>query len=242
MKRIAEAAWLQAAVYLKTGRAVMPGLALLVFLVTFYSIGPADIVSSSALTALALFLCMTWAGISFSREEEPVISQMVQLKLGSFARETISRALLLLAAVFLASVLSAAWPLIKNAVSGGTFFTREITAPDIGGMVLLLVSASLAGGAYGGLFHSRIFRDTRLAWLLALFGCLAGVFSGVIQRGIPAFAFLSPLFPPIYGLITRFEGAVFFERTVLLKTSAACWIFASAAFSVKILLLRRVRY
>ncbi len=242
MKRIADAARLQAAVYLKTGRAVMPGLALLVFLVTFYSVGPADLVSSTALTALALFLCMTWAGISFARGEEPVISQLVQLKLGSLLRETASRALVLLAAALVASAFSAAWPLTKNAVSGGTFFIRDVNARDIVGMLLLLVSSSLAGGAYGGLFHSRIVGDTRLAWLLALLGCLAGVFSGVIIRGIPVFAYLSPLFPPVYSLITRFDGSVTFEAAELTKAVAACWIYAAAAFSVKILLLRRIRY
>lgn len=242
MKRIAEAARLQAVIYLKTGRAVMPGLMLLVYLLTFYSIGPADIVSSTVLTALALFLCLTWAGLSFSRVEEPVISQLLQLKLDSHARETASRGLLLSAASLAASLVSAAWPLLKNAVSGGRFITRGITAADIGAMMLLYFSASLAGGAFGGLFHPRIFRDTRLAWLLALGGCLVGVFSGVIFRDIPVFSFLSPLFPPVYGLITRFDGAVFFGQAVLLETAAVCWAYAAAAFLLKVLLLRHIRF
>ncbi|HSK67953.1 MAG TPA: hypothetical protein VLA21_01695, partial [Candidatus Limnocylindria bacterium] len=155
MKRIAEAARLQAAVYLKTGRAVLPGLALLTYLVTFYSIGPVDIVSSSVLTALALLLCMAWAGISFARAEEPVISQLIQLKLRSHLGETAARALLLVAACAAASVLAVAWPLAKNAVSGGAFFTRPVTTADVWEMLLLFFSASLAGGAFGSLFHPR---------------------------------------------------------------------------------------
>lgn len=54
MKRAGEAARLQAAIYLKTGRVLMPGLALLIYLVTFYSVGPVDIVNSSVMTALIL--------------------------------------------------------------------------------------------------------------------------------------------------------------------------------------------
>ncbi len=242
MKRIAEAASLQAAVYLKTGRVVMPALALLVYLVTFYSIGPADVVSSSVLTALALSLVTAWAGLSFSRSEETVVSQLVQLKLGSQARETAARALLLLCAGAAASAVSFAWPALKNAAGGGTFFTRDITPGDAGAAAALFLSASVMGGAYGALFHPRLFRDTRAAWLIALAGCLAGVFSGVVIRDIPAFARVSPLFPPMYGLITRFDGMAAFEPAALARTIVECWAYAMALFTLKTILLRRVRY
>ncbi len=242
MRRTAEAARLQAAVYLKTGRAILPALALLVYLVTFYSIGPADPVTSSTLTALALFLCMAWAGVSFARAEEPVVSQLLQLKLNSAARETVARALLLLASCAAAAVFAAAWPLAKNALSGGAFYSRRIDAADAGAMFLLYFSAAAAGGAFGALFHPRVFRDARPAWLLALLGCLLGTFSGVIARSAPAFAWISPVLPPVYAVLTRFEGMERFHTADLWQTAAALWVYASGAFCVKALLLRRSRY
>jgi hypothetical protein len=242
MKRIAEAAWLEARIYLKTGKVILPALALLTYLMAFYSIGPVDIVSSSALNALALSLVSVWAGISFSRSEEAVVSQLVQLKLHSPAREAACQALILLAGAAIATVLSAAWPLLKNIASGGKFYTREISAADIVGMVSLFFSASMMGGAYGSLLHPRIFRDSRAAWLIALAGCLLGTFSGAIIRNIPAFAYITPLFPPIYGLITQFDETLSLGAATLTQSLALCWAYAAAAFALKTILLRRIRY
>ena len=242
MKRTAEAARLQAVLYLKTGKFVMPGLALLIFLVSFYSIGPVSLVDTSVLTALALALVMAWAGLSFARAEEPIVAQLLQLKLLSPVRETASRAILLLAFSLTAALLSAAWPLGKNLVSGGTFFTRSLTPKDAWGILGLFFSASVMGGAYGALFHPRIFRDTRAAWMIALLGCLLGAYSGIISGGIPALRFAAPLLPPLYGIITRFDAALAFDPSALGKTLAECWAYALGSFALKSLLLRRIRF
>lgn len=242
MKRAGEAARLQAAIYLKTGRVVMPGLALLIYLVTFYSVGPVDIVNSSVMTALILFLCMTWAGISYARSEEPVIAQLIRLKLNSPLLEAAARGMLLLAAGAGASLLSAAWPLLKNAAAGGAFLSRSISGADIAEMLLLYLSSALAGGAFGALFHARVLRDTRVAWLLVLAGCLAGIFSGVIIRDIPPFAFLAPLFPPMYGLITGFDGVDYLHGGAFTRTVVSCFAYAAAAFVLKTVIIRYRRF
>lgn len=242
MNRIAAAARLEAVLYLKTCRVVMPGLAWLAYLVTFYAIGPVDPVSSSALTALALALVMAWAGLSFARAQELVVSQLLQLKLGSPMRECAVHALLLLGSSAAVTLLSAAWPLIKYAASRGTFFVRAVTAADILAMGGLFFSASVMGGAFGALFYPRIFKDTRAAWLLALAGCLLGTFSGVIAQRIPVFAFAAPLLPPLYGIITRLGSFPVFEPAALTGIIAECWAYTAAAFALKSLLLRRIRY
>lgn len=242
MKRTAEAARLQAVLYLKTGKVVMPGLALLIFLVSFYSVGPVDLVDSTVLTTLALALVMTWAGLSFARAEEPIVSQLLQLKLHSPAREIASRAILLMIFSLIAALLSAAWPLGKNLISEGAFFTRAVTGADIWGMLGLFFSASVMGGAFGALFHPRIFRDTRAAWLIALLGCLLGAYSGIISNSIPVFGFAAWLLPPLHGIITRFDAALSFDPAALAKTLIACWAYALGAFALKSLLLRRIRF
>ena len=242
MKRIAEAARLEAVVYLITGKVILPALALLAYLLAFYSVGPIGLVSSSVLNALALSLVFVWAGISFSRSEEPVISQLIQLKLGKHYRQVASRALLLLAAGAAASALSAAWPLLKYAASGGKFYIEALSTADIGGMLALFFSVSVMGGAYGSLFHPRIIRDTRAALLIALTGCLLGIFSGAIISEIPVFAYAAPLLPPMYGLISRFDEASALEPAALIQTIAECWLYAAAAFTLKSVLLRRNRY
>ena len=242
MKRIAEAARLEMVIYLKTGKVILPALALLAYLLAFYSVGPVGFVSSGVLNALALALIFIWAGISFSRSEEPVISQLIQLKLGRHCRQVASRALLLLAAGAAATTLSAAWPLLKNAASGGRFYIDAPDAADIGGMLALFFSVSVMGGAYGSLFHPRIIRDTRAALLLALTGCLLGIFSGAITDRVPVFAYAAPLLPPIYSLISRFDEAPAFEPAALKQTITECWLYAAAFFTLKTALLRRIRY
>ncbi|MHC1786457.1 MAG: hypothetical protein AB9880_05310 [Christensenellales bacterium] len=242
MKRIAEAARLEAAIYLKTGKVILPLLALLAFLLAFYSVGPVDIVSSTVLSALALSLISAWTGISFSRSEEPVVSQLIQLKLGSHMHQTASHALLLLAFGAAASALSTAWPLLKHAAIGGKFFRPAIGAADVAGMLSLFFSVSVMGAAYGCLFHPRILRDTRAAWLISLTGCLLGTFSGAITLQIPAFSYIAPLLPPIYSLITRFNDANAIVPSALNLTIAECWLYAAAAFMLKAILLRRMRY
>ncbi len=242
MKRIAEAAWLETRIYLTTGKVILPLLALLTYLLLFYSVGPVDIVSSAVLNALALSLVFVWLGISFSRAEEAVISQLIQLKLCGNARLIASQALPLLFAGAAATALSAAWPLLKNVASGGKFFTRALSAADVGGMALLYFSASVMGGAYGSLFHPRILRDTRAALLIALTGCLLGTFSGAIIRQIPAFTYIAPVFPPIYGLISRFNEALSLAPPALTLTVIECWAYTAAAFALKTILLRRIRY
>jgi hypothetical protein len=242
MKRMFEAAKLQAALYLKTGRVVMPALAMAIYLVTFYSVGPVDIVSSSTLTAMVLCFVSVWTALSFSRAEEPVISQLLQLKLNSPAREAISGVLLTLAGCAASAAAAAAWPLLRNAADNGSFFSRHIAAGDALAMAALFFSFSVLGGAFGSLFHVRIIRDTRAAWLLAIAGCLAGTFSGIISAVIPVFSWVSWLFPPVFGLITRFEEAPGFGGAAFLRTLAECWLYAAAAFALKAILHRRIRY
>jgi hypothetical protein len=243
MKRTFEAATLQTALYLKTGRAVMPVLAMVIYLVTFYSVGPADIVSSSTLTAMVLCFVSAWTALSFARAEEPAIAQLIQLKLDSPLREALSGVLPPLLCGAAAAAATAAWPLLRNlADGGGHFFTRAVSAGDALAMAALFYSFSILGGAYGSLFHCRLIRDTRAAWLLAIAGCLAGAFSGMISARIPAFSGVSWLFPPVYGLITRFEKAPALGGAALSRTLAECWLYAAAAFTARAALLRRVRY
>lgn len=109
-------------------------------------------------------------------------------------------------------------------------------------MLILFFSASVMGGAYGSLLHPRIIRDSRAAWLIALAGCLLGTFSGAIIRNIPAFAFIAPLFPPIYGLITQFDETLSLDAATLTQSLALCWAYAAAGFALKSILLRRIRY
>ena len=242
MKRAGEAARLEAAIYLKTGRVLMPGLALLIYLVTFYSVGPVDIVNSSVMTALILFLCMTWSGISYARSEEPVIAQLIQLKLNSPLLEIAARGLLIMAVSAAVSIFSAAWPLLKNAAAGGTFLSRSVSVTDAAEMLLLYLSSALAGGAFGAMFHPRVLRDTRAAWLLVLAGCLAGIFSGVIIRDIPVFAHIAPLFPPMYGLITGFDGVDYLHDGAFTRTVVSCFAYAAVAFTLKTVILRYRRF
>lgn len=78
-----------------------------------------------------------------------------------------------------------------------------------------------------------------MRWLAGwLAGCLAGIFSGVIIRDIPVFAFLAPLFPPMYGLITGFDGVEYLRDGAFTRTVVSCFAYATVAFTLKTVILR----
>lgn len=239
MKRAFEAARLDAALYLKTGRAALPLLGLIVYLLAFYSVGPVNAVASGAMAALALFLAAAWGAFGFVRSEDPVAVQLIEIKIDSPVRVAADHALTLLGLGLAPAVLAFIWPLAKYFVSGGAFFTPGLGAGETAAMFALEASYAVLGAAYGLLFSPRVIRDPRAAALGAVAGCLPAVFSGVIAARLPVFRFIAWVFPPVYPLIADFNETLVFASAPLGCAVLRCWLYTAAAFGLREILLRR---
>lgn len=216
MRKALFCSFLDLRVYVRSGKIVLPLLLLIGYPLIFYAIAPVDVVSSFALSAVAAFAVSAWIALSRAWGEEPVLCQILSVKAGvrRFALAQGTATLLLCAAcgLFLA-LFPALWSLVRRGL-----FVRPLEARDLLSALAVHLAASVAGAGLGGLFHPRLLRDRKAAYLLCIFLCLLGLTGGMM--GLPVY--LRAAFPPLYDLVVRAGEADAFPRGYAILMSAWC--------------------
>ena len=197
---------LELRVYVRSGKIVLPLLLLIGYPLIFYAIAPVDVVSSFALSSVVAFAVSAWIGLSRAWTEEPILCQILSVKSGVrrfYLAQGIATTLLCAACGLFLSLFPVLWSLVRRGL-----FVRPLEAGDVLSALAVHLSASVAGAGFGGLFHPRLLRDRKAAYLLCIFLCLLGLTGGMMGLPIPVRAAL----PPLYDLVVRAGQADAFPR------------------------------
>jgi hypothetical protein len=223
MRKAFLCAFLELRVYLRAGKIILPLLLLIGYPLIFYAIAPVDVVSSFALSATVAFAVSAWIGLSRAWGEEPILVQILWVKSGVlrflWAQEIVTLLVCAACGAFLVAF-PALWSLFRRGL-----FVRPLEARDALSALCAHLAASVAGGGFGGLFHPRLVRDRKIAYLACIFLSLLGLTGGIMGLPVPLRAAL----PPLYDLIARAGQADAFPRGYAPLLCAWCLLYGGAA-------------
>lgn len=236
MRKALLCALLELRVYLRSGKVILPFLLTLGYPLIFYAIVPVDVVSGYALSTVVAFAVSAWIGLSRAWSEEPILAQILSVKAGTarFVRAQEAATILVCAvcAVFLV-LFPALWSLLRRGM-----FLRPLEARDVFSALAVHIGAAVAGGGFGGLFHPRLVRDRKVAYLVCLLLCLLGLTGGMMGFPVPLRAFL----PPLFDLIDRAGRADAFPSSYAPLLCAWCASYGLIASLLRARLLCRRGY
>lgn len=233
MRKAFLCSFLELRVYLRAGKIVLPLLLLIGYPLIFYAIAPVDVVSSFALSAAVAFAVSAWIGLSRAWGEEPVLVQILCVKSG-VRRFLWAQALATLLVCAACGDFLVAFPALWSLFRRGLFI-RPLEARDALSALAVHLAASVAGGGFGGLFHPRLVRDRKVAYLSCIFLSLLGLTGGIM--GLPVFP--RAALPPLYDLIARAGRADVFPRGYAPLLCAWCLLYGGAASLLRARLLIR---
>jgi hypothetical protein len=197
--------------YFKSYKFLLPLILYLIYLFTAYGIMPFSIVSSFSESAGVLFFIMTSVGFSYAELENPVVEQLVLLRLNNDTLYYLSRISVLLIIGFLFSLLGLLFPLLLNIKTGYHLFTRTLTVADVATGFTLHGLMAFLGAATGSFFHPRIIKSRKMALLLLFFVAVMGIAKGALMEKIPAAVDVAWIFPPVFDILSSSKGLDFFS-------------------------------
>jgi hypothetical protein len=196
MRKALQAARLSMRLYLRSGQVVLPMLAMLTFLLVFYHVRPFHVVGSYSISFAAAFGIAMWFGISLVWAEEPQIAQILSVKVGM---RKLLVAQQVRANVFVAvfSVLLVSVPALESVFIPG-FFIRSLTVWDLVSAGCMHVCAAVCGCSLGMMFHPRLLRDRKLAFIACIMLGLLSFVSGGLHIPYIVRFLLPPLYDSLY--------------------------------------------
>lgn len=188
---------LQIQTYFKGSSAAMPFVVLAAFLRILYSVKPLDVISGYLLSSVFCFLLMVWTGASVVQRENPVMEQVLYLKMGNPVKYYLGKCLFLFIIALIPDLFCTFVPVMINALNDSDMFIRPIEVADLINAFLLMAGCGSSGAALGSLLHPRIMKDGKLALMLtALLTILSVVRVGIAQK-IPVLKYILWILPPV---------------------------------------------
>jgi hypothetical protein len=121
-------------------------------------------------------------------------------------------------------------------------FTYRVTFFDISIAFVLHCCTGFLGAMAGAFFHPRIFRDRKLAILLAISTALIGYTKGPLIAEIPMIRFVIWIFPPLYDIMECFTGNKYFNSDIIIKTILYGITYGSLLLLIQLYLLKRNKF
>lgn len=186
--------------YIKSFRFIPPITVFLGWVVILYAYKNVPILSSYAVSSLALLLVMTWVAMSMMNLEDLNEKYILYVNLrskGTFLfGKWISCAIIL---VFL-MLFALLFPIITNSFKG------EITALQI---FLAVYSHLILGGMgvlIGTTFSITNFGTKGYAWLTSIFVIVISIAKPAITTSVPVLKWVLMIFPPVTTVLERLNG------------------------------------
>jgi hypothetical protein len=236
MHKALQAAKLSIRLYLRSGKVVLPMLAMLAFLMVFYHVRPFHVVGSYSISFAAAFGIALWFGISLVWAEEPQIAQILSVKVG-MRKLFVAQQVQANAFVSVCGVLFVLIPAVES-VFIPDFFVRILTAWDLVSAGCLHVSTAVCGCSLGMLFHPRLIRDRKLAFIPCILLCLLSFVSGGLQ--IPyAVRFL---LPPVYDSLYQTGTSDAFTQEYVALYALRFVVYGFVCSAAQVILLCRKKF
>lgn len=220
----------------------MPLIVLAVFFNFMYSIKPLDVVSAYLLSSVLCFLMMVWIAASIVQGENPVIEQLLYLKMGNPVKYYLGKSLFLVFLTFILDLLYSFIPVLLNMVNGFELFRRPLMASDVGNAFLIMAGCGLGGAALGSLLHPRIIKDSRLAVMITTLLAILPVAGDGIVRDYPLFKYVFWILPPVMKPQICFGNTQYFQPDISISIFLILFVYAVIYSLIKSILCYKNKF
>ncbi|GGJ99966.1 ABC transporter permease [Lentibacillus kapialis] len=188
--------------YIKSYRYVPPLTIYLVALFLNYTYKPNPVLSSTAVTALYLFLLMVWFTLSFFHTEDPTQQHLTILHAKSKVKMFLSKYMTMFLCVIVLSVFSVAYPVVFG-MFGADISILKLIIGVLNHFFLGVLSVSMAA-----LFTREIIKNPGTGWLGVSFVLLVSIASTGLRHALPNFLQWTVwVLPPVPHLMSLMEGS-----------------------------------
>lgn len=229
-------------IYKKSNKFIMPLLAWMICMYTFYSTKPISVVSSFGVSMGALFYIMVWIGLSYTEIDDPVSEQLLIFKVGSENIYNISKIMVVVFIGIVMSLIGVIIPVIINTINNFQLYTRGLTIADVGVAFLLHSFVGLLGAATGNLLHPRIMKDRKMAVILTFTIALMSMVKGPMNIKIPSTRFITWVFPPLYDITEYFNGDEYFLMYDVGSAILSISVYSIILIFVQLYFLKRNKF
>lgn len=233
MMKIVKLVKYQLKVYFKGTGFVMPFIAMATFLYVMYSQKPLDVISGFLITGVFIFLIMAWVGMSTAQQEDEVMEQILIFKMNSAAAYYIGKLLFLVVIALIFALLCILFPVIQNQINSSNLFKRELIASDIISPLLFVSGSAICGAFLGNLFHPRVMKERRLAYVSLALICVLVIAKTAIIEEMPFLQYILCILPSIMKPTEIFADVECFNTLQSIQLFLLLILYASAFGGLK---------
>lgn len=215
-----------------SSKLIVPILFLLVYFGAAYAYAPLNILNSFSFTSLVVYLFMLSLGIMNDDLSFPMIDQTILVKMRHKSFFFLGKVFLLVILSFVLSLITAAVPLIINALINNSLFVRSVVPSDIISGVVLFWLVGISGGVSGLYANHRIFTSRKIAVILSIMFVLYVVIEGSVIKQLSILAYFKWLFPPVYDLAAAYCKNAYFD----INSSFIFFIWLIAYITIQIVI------
>lgn len=242
MKMIIQQIKYEARLFFRDSAFIMPLVMVVVFLCVFYSIQPLDVVSGFLMSGLVCFFVMIWIGMSSAQKENPVMEQILLLKMGNPIKYYIGKCVFMVIIALFVAFLFVVYPVVQVLLHGPNMFIRPMIPYDAVNAYIQIAGCGLCGVAFGGLFHPRIVKNRKLATVLTASIAIFSISELGIIDEIPASISVLWVVPPSMLPYKFFVSKEYFNLSQSLLAFGVLVLYAAVYNLVRCLLCHKLKF
>lgn len=183
--------------YKRSHKYITPLLVYIISIAFIYSVKPAYVMSSYAITCICIYAISAWLAFGFVDNEDIVQQQLTLLHIKKANIYYLSKILFIWFFVLILDVLIVYYPILSGV------FIRKVVVSDV---IVALISHAiigLLGVAVGSLFNSRLVKDRKMAILCLNIIIIVSVFEKPIIQAFFFLKWITIVFPPAYLILDK---------------------------------------
>lgn len=228
--------------YFYSSRPVIPFIIVACFIEVMYSVRPMEVCSGFILSGVFQFILMTFVSLNMIGKEDVTEEQLLLLHGNSWAAYGMAREMTLVGISCFYGVLLTFGPVLVNAFNEFAFFTRPLTAGDVGMGACIILGSGFAGTAIGSFFHVRIINDRRIAIVMAVGMMILSIVKEAVVEKFGLLRLFGILLPDVMKPARDFGKEDFFEIRSVIVFLIMMTIYYVVVAVIKNLILSRKKF
>ncbi len=196
--------------YIRTLKFIPSAAIFLVWVFILYAYKNVPILSSYAVSSIALYLTIAWITMSIFTMEEESEKHILFAHLKSKGRFLAGKWIGLLIIMFILALFAIFYPLII-----GSFF-RKMTVGDYGMAFYSHIIFAFFGILVGTLFSATTLSLKKYAWLSAVFVIIASLATKSLIESFPFLEWIVWIFPPVFKVIKYMEDPIIVDISFMI--------------------------
>lgn len=183
--------------YKRSYKYTAPLLIYFVLIAVTYSVKPAYVMSSYAVTCIYMYAISAWISFGFIDTEDVVQQQLTILHIKNQNIYYLCKILFLWIFILILDVLTVYYPILNGA------FIRKIVVSDI---IIALISHAIVGFlgiTVAMLFNSRLIKDRKMAILFLNLIIIVSTVQKPMVQLFPFLKWIGAAFPPVYLILDK---------------------------------------